>query len=108
MHHGNDNRQIDELMRRAEEFGDAQAEADKLRNDMRQALGATGRHPQGKLVQDDEGEIQIAVGHADGKVVVEFGKSIAWIGFSPDQALDLAQSIRAHALNIKDRERKSG
>lgn len=108
MHHGNDDKKIRELMERLDEFADAQASADRLRNDVRKSLGATGRHPQGKLVDDDEGEIRLAVGHADGKVVLEFGKPIAWIGFSPDQALDLAQSIRAHALNIKDRQRKDG
>lgn len=107
MHHGRDSKAIEELMKRADEFADAQRTADDLRDELRKGLGATGRHPEGKLVKDDEGEIQIAVGNADGKVVIEFGKPIAWIGFSPEQALDLAQSIRAHALNIKDRQRKA-
>lgn len=106
MHHGSDNKAIEEVMKRADEFSEAQRTADDLRNEFRKGLGATGRHPQGKLVTDDEGEILIAVGNTDGKVVVEFGKPIAWIGFSPEQALDLAQSIRAHAMNIKDRQRK--
>lgn len=108
MHHGNDNKAIREFMQRADEFADAQEKACELREEMRKSLGATGRHPQGRLVQDDEGEIRLAVGHANGKVVVEFGKPIAWIGFTPEQALDLAQSIRAHALNIRDRQRKAG
>jgi hypothetical protein len=43
-------------------------------------LGATGKFPQGKLVNHDEGEIKFAVGVKDRKVIIEFGTSVKWMG----------------------------
>lgn len=56
-------------------------------------LGATGRFPEGKLVPQDEGEIRFAVGRAKGKVIIEFGKSVHWVGMSGEQAIDLGRSL---------------
>ena len=60
-------------------------------------LGATGRHPLPSVSPDDEGEIQMALSHDAGKrkVYLNFGKPVAWIGFSPEQAADLAEAILA-------------
>ncbi len=76
---------------------------ERMPEDLRKALGlgATGQHPQGKIAPDDEGELQLAVGVTNGKVVVDFGTSVKWIGLDPDQALQLANSIRMKALEIK-------
>ena len=63
-------------------------------------LGATGEFPLGKLTASDEGELRIAIGEEKGKVVIHFGKEVAWIGFTPDQARELATSLVAHADNI--------
>lgn len=60
-------------------------------------LGPTGKYPQGKLTPKDEGEIRIAVGSKDGKVVMDFGKPTAWIGMDPEQADAIADSLREHA-----------
>ena len=65
-------------------------------------LGPTGDFPEGKLNANDEGEIQIAVGHSDGNVVIDFGKPVAWIGVGPDQADQLADVIRTHAKAIRE------
>ena len=64
-------------------------------------LGATGHFPEGKLVPSDEGEIQIAVTNQAGKVLLAFGKEIAWIGFTPQQADEIADSLRQHAENAR-------
>jgi len=64
-------------------------------------LGATGKFPQGKLTDDDLGELNLAVTIFDEKVVVHFGKSVEWIGFDPDQAIQLATEILKMAGNIK-------
>lgn len=56
-------------------------------------LGATGKFPEGHLTDDDEGEIKIAIGLKDGKVVMDFGKPVHWIGFTREQALDIATSL---------------
>lgn len=55
--------------------------------------GSTGLFPAGKIVPHDEGEIQFAVGEKHGRVVIEFGTSVRWIGMDPQQAADLAASL---------------
>ena len=72
------------------------ADPDKF-DKLREALGATGRFPEGKLNKTDEGELRLAVRHEPDKVFVEFGTSVAWIGFSPQQAVDVAQMLIRHA-----------
>ena len=64
--------------------------------------GATGEFPGGKLTAHDEGEIAFVVGSHDGKVVIEFGGPVAWIGMSPEQAVELAKTLRSHARTIVD------
>ncbi len=64
-------------------------------------LGATGRFPEGKLTESDEGEIAFGITHKKGKVVLSFGKPVAWIGLGPAQATELAGLIRKHALLAK-------
>ncbi len=64
-------------------------------------LGATGKFPMGKLNDDDEGEIKIAIGHQDGKVVLDFGTPIHWIGFTPSQAIEIVEALRDHAFAAK-------
>ncbi len=60
-------------------------------------FGATGNFPDGKLTTDDEGEIQIGITQVDGRVVMNFGKAITWIGFTKEQALQIADSLIKHA-----------
>ena len=60
-------------------------------------LGATGKQPEGKLAKGDEGEIMFAIGHQFGKVTLDFGKAVAWVGMNPDQAEALAATIMTHA-----------
>jgi hypothetical protein len=64
-------------------------------------LGATHRFPEGKLTKDDEGEIRVAIGQKDGKVVIDFGKPTAWIGFTPEQADDIAKLLHEHATEAR-------
>lgn len=64
-------------------------------------LGGTGEFPQGQLTKEDEGEIQIAITHMHGEVILNFGKPIAWIGFSPEQAEQIAYSLIEKASQAK-------
>lgn len=61
-------------------------------------LGATGNFPKGKITERDEGEIKLAIGHAPGKVIISFGKEVAWIGFTPEQARDIARTLLEHSI----------
>lgn len=67
--------------------------------------GALGTFPAGRLGPSDEGAIQFGVTAKDGKVVLDFGVPVAWIGLDPQQAADLASSMIRHA---KEAARGSG
>lgn len=64
-----------------------------------QNLGATGKKPDGEINQTDEGEIQIGIAahEESGTVVMNFGKSVAWVGFTKEQAILIAKSLLRHA-----------
>lgn len=66
-------------------------------------LGATGNYPNGKLDEHDEGEIKIAItaDTANKIVSVDFGKSVTWIGFTPDQARELADMLTDKAFECR-------
>lgn len=62
-------------------------------------FGATGQYPDGHYTDADEGEIQfgLAADKAAGKVIIDFGKPVAWIGMLPAQARELAALLVAKA-----------
>ena len=64
-------------------------------------LGATGKFPKGKLIEEDEGELRLAVGHKEGNVIVDFGKPVAWFALPPDAAMNLAEKLMDHAIIIQ-------
>ena len=62
--------------------------------------GALGDFPEGKLTKTDEGAIQFSVGEKDGKVVLDFGTPVVWVGMNPQQAADLASLILKRAREV--------
>jgi len=98
MHHGDG---MDEVLRKMAEGAQ---------------LGATGRFPGGKLGESDEGEIRLVVGVVEGKVVVNFGKPVAWLGMEREEAMGLARGLIKHARRLvgggkgkrRPRRRKAG
>jgi len=68
--------------------------------------GAIGSYPDGKLTKADEGSIQFAIGEQDGKVVIDFGTSVHWLGMTPQQAADFASAVlkRARLVGRKNGE----
>lgn len=63
-------------------------------------LGETGRFPDGKLNPSDEGELQFAVGHENGSVVLSFGKPVAWMAMPPKTAEHFAALLTDHAQRV--------
>lgn len=59
--------------------------------------GALGNFPEGQFSKSDEGAIQFAVGVKDGKVVLDFGTPVAWVGMNAQQAADLASLLMKRA-----------
>lgn len=39
------------------------------------------KYPDGKLNENDNGELRIATYVKDGRVILDFGKDVSWIGF---------------------------
>ncbi len=70
-------------------------EQERELNDMMKRL--TGEFPDGRLSKDDQGAVAVAIGHQDGRVTLQFPKNLNWIGFTPEQAIDIAQSLIEHA-----------
>ena len=73
-------------------------------------LGATGRYPEGKYTENDGGEICFAVA-ADptaGKVLIDFGKPVMWVGMTPDEARGLADLLRSKAEAADGRKETKG
>ncbi len=64
-------------------------------------VGPTGQFPRGKLTKDDRGQIGIRVTAVDGTVVIDFGKPTSWIGFPPEDARALAESLVKFANEIE-------
>lgn len=59
----------------------------------KQKLGATGRFPEGKLVEHDEGEIQFSIETFKNKIVLNFNKSVKWVGMNKQQAKELGELL---------------
>ena len=71
-------------------YGDA---AKEVRAHLLAEVGPTGQFPEGKIDKSDDGEIKIAVGVQDGKIVMEFGAPIEWIGFTPEQGQEIGMLL---------------
>jgi hypothetical protein len=109
MHHGNDippeiQALNDELMKKWQgvakdmEGEIMQSEAERF------SLGATGRFPEGKIADNDEGEIQFGVARYKGKILINFEKPVAYVGMNIQQAKALISTLRR---SIKDIEREA-
>lgn len=80
--------------------------ADRLeRNESleREPFGATGEYPSGKLGDTDKGGLTygVAADSESRKVVMRFWKPVAWIGFNPPEARQLATVLTAKADSIE-------
>jgi hypothetical protein len=73
----------------------------KLFSDDAKSFGPTRQFPEGKLTPSDEGEIRLGVTTLNGKVVMDFGSPVTWIGFNPSQARGIAELLLKHADAIE-------
>lgn len=73
-------------------------EQSKIIDEIRRAQRAMqGEFPQGRLNKDDEGGLAMGLYVEDGKVCIRFPKPVAWIGFTPEQAMQIAADLIKHA-----------
>jgi hypothetical protein len=67
------------------------------------SLGATGKFPDGKLNDNDDGEIRFSLTVQDGKLIIfDFGKNIKWIGFTKKEAIQIRDLLNEKIEELKD------
>jgi hypothetical protein len=71
-------------------------------SDNEKVLGPTGKFPDGKMNEHDEGEIQIGITCSGNKVIMAFGKPMAWLGFNKKDAVNIANALLKRAKEIKE------
>lgn len=61
------------------------------------------QYPRGKLNDDDEGMLNIAIGERDQTVIIDFGKPVVWIGMSKPEIVQFATTLlkRAGAKKVE-------
>ena len=66
--------------------------------------GPTGDYPDGKLNEEDDGGLAIAVAAdpKDGVVIVDFGTPTTWIGLKPSDARGFANMLVEKAIEVED------
>ena len=64
---------------------------------MAEKPGPTGEFPEGKLDESDEGELKFLIGHANGNVLLDFGKPVKWLAMPPGNARAIAEALLVHA-----------
>lgn len=56
--------------------------------------GPTGQYPEGMIHESDRGELGIRMAvTAEGKVVMDFGTTLEWIGFGAEEAIELGNAL---------------
>lgn len=75
-----------------------------LKQEQKDTPGPTGEFPNGQLNEDDDGELAITIvaDKKDGVVILDFGKSTAWIGLAPDNVYALVEVMKEKAKEIED------
>lgn len=56
-----------------------------------------GEFPNGRLNANDQGAVAVGIGHDNGVVTMQFPKNLNWIGFTPEQAIGIAETLVHHA-----------
>jgi hypothetical protein len=55
------------------------------------------KYPEGKLTENDEGELDFKIGVREGRVIMNWGKPVQWIGLRPVDARAMAASLIKNA-----------
>jgi hypothetical protein len=63
-------------------------------------IGAAGRHRREEDRQDDTGELRVAVGAHKGRVVLNFGRAVAWLSMDPVEARNVAAMLLERASKV--------
>lgn len=92
-HHGNDPDAVLKQKAFLEQFDEKLKQENERMEALGEKPGATNLFPEGKLNENDEGELKFAVTTYEGKVVINFSTPTAWIGFDAEQAISLGRLL---------------
>lgn len=59
-----------------------------------------GEYPDGRLNDDDAGAVGLAIGIENGRVVLQFPKPVVWVGFTSDDAVEIAVALMKYARRL--------
>lgn len=62
--------------------------------EMEKTMQSDEKYPRGKLNDEDEGALSMAITVANERLIIDFGKPVVWIGFGKEEALALATLIQ--------------
>jgi hypothetical protein len=71
---------------------------------MKNELGSTGQFPDGKIDENDEGELRLSI-EADSltnQIIIDFGEPVTWVSLSPEEAIDFAEFITKKAKELQE------
>ena len=67
-----------------------------------QEAGPTGRYPEGKIREDDQGEVKLQVFVQEDKVIINFGTKLSWVAFTEQQAEDMISALREKITILRE------
>ncbi len=62
-------------------------------------------YPQGKLNDSDEGELDVTIGIENSAIVLNFRKSVTWIGLGAEEARQLADLLLKNAIELEKQKK---
>ena len=65
----------------------------------------TGHYPEGRLTPYDEGELPLQIGRYQGRVVINFGKPVQWLGMNVEKVRQIALEICQQAMILESEEK---
>ncbi len=109
-HHGSNDdflrQQLVEQFQRRDKTLDVTPDAlRKQMDDLRESFGATGEFPKGQLHPTDEGAIRFGIAAHNGKVIMDFGTEVVWLGLDPKDAENVAQSLLEKARQARNQRK---
>jgi hypothetical protein len=59
------------------------------------------QYPGGKIAEDDEGALELAIGIEKGTVKIVFPYAVSWIAMPPENAIGFAEAIIRYAKEVQ-------
>lgn len=68
-------------------------------------LGAPKTFSNDKMNAEDEGELMLAIAVDHGRIIVQFGKSVSWLGLGHREAIEIATTLIDAAMQLSGEDK---